>query len=188
MVILVICYIFAAVIINRNIMRTEIHLETKTKIQFVNELQARVLLPSGDAYIISFPSTSNYSSGGHFIKVAEAAFDFQMVYTKVPIGDAIRNINADLYRSDYEMIVHVAVDLDKGEERKRIGARIKELRKKNNVDAKTLASRVGIDASNLSRIEQGHYSVGFDILSKIANFLGARIDLVEVEQKPNEKL
>lgn len=169
-------------------MRTEIHIEPKTKIEFVNERQARVLLPSGDAYIISFPSTFNYSSGGHFIKVAEAAFDFQMVYTKVPIGDAIRNINADLYRSDYEMIVHVAVDLDKGEERKRIGVRIKELRKKNNVDAKTLASRVGIDASNLSRIEQGHYSVGFDILSKIATFLGARIDLVEVEQKPNEKL
>lgn len=169
-------------------MRTEIHIETKTKIQFVNELQARVLLPSGDAYIVSFPSTFNYSSGGHFIKVAEAAFDFQMVYTKVPVGDAIRNINADLYRSDYEMIVHVAVDLDKGEERKRIGIRIKELRKKNNVDAKTLASRVGIDPSNLSRIEQGHYSVGFDILSKIANFLGARVDIVEIEQAANEKL
>ena len=43
-------------------MRTEIHLETKTKIEFVNESQARVLLPSGDAYIISFPSTFNYSS------------------------------------------------------------------------------------------------------------------------------
>lgn len=111
-----------------------------------------------------------------------------MVYSHIPISDAIRKINAELYSSDYEMIVHVAVDLDKGEERKRIGNRIKELRKKNNVDAKTLASRVGVDASNLSRIEQGHYSVGFDILSKIANFLGARIDLVEVEQKPNEKL
>ena len=169
-------------------MRTEIHIETKTKIEFVNELQARVLLPTNDAYIVTFPSTFNYSSGGHFIKVAEAAFDFQMVYTKVPIGDAIRNINADLYRSDYEMIVHVAVDLDKDEERKRIGARIKELRKKNNVDAKTLASRVGIDPSNLSRIEQGHYSVGFDILSKIANFLGARVDIIEMEQSANDKL
>ena len=172
----------------RNSFFVHVNIETKTKIEFVNELQARVVLPSGEAYIVSFPSTFNYSSGGHFIKTAEAAFDFKMVYSHIPISDAIRKINAELYSSDYEMIVHVAVDLDKGEERKRIGNRIKELRKKNNVDAKTLASRVGIDASNLSRIEQGHYSVGFDILSKIANYLGARIDLVEVEQKPNEKL
>ncbi len=188
MVVSVICCTFAAYNKKLFAMRTEIHLKTKTDIQFVNELQARVLLPSGDAYIVSLPSTFNYSAGGHFIKVAEAAFDFHMVLTHIPIGDAIRNINAELYRSAYEMIVHVAVDLDKGEERKRIGARIKELRKKNNVDAKTLALRVGIDPSNLSRIEQGHYSVGFDILSKIANFLGARVDIVEMEQSANDKL
>ncbi len=169
-------------------MPTEIHYNPKTKIEFINEIQARVVLPFGDAFIITFPSTFNYFSGGHFIKVAEATFDFQMVGVQIPIADAIRNINADLYRSGYEMIAHVAVDLDKGEERKRIGARIKELRKKNKVDAKTLASRVGIDPSNLSRIEQGHYSVGFDILSKIANFLGARVEIVEVEQTANEKL
>ena len=73
---LYICSIF----INVVVMRTEIHIEPKTKIEFVNELQARVVLPSGEAYIVSFPSTFNYSSGGHFIKTAEAAFDFKMVY------------------------------------------------------------------------------------------------------------
>ena len=36
----------------------------------------------------------------------------------------------------------------------------------------------GIDAANLSRIEQGKYSVGLDILSRIAFVLGAHIDLV----------
>ncbi|MBR4840723.1 MAG: helix-turn-helix transcriptional regulator [Paludibacteraceae bacterium] len=64
-------------------------------------------------------------------------------------------------------------------ERLRIGARIRELRRKQNIDAKTLALRAGIDASNLSRIEQGHYSVGLDILAKIANALNAQINIVE---------
>ena len=77
------------------------------------------------------------------------------------------------------MMVFLVPENDKYDERKRIGERIKELRKKRNIDAKTLAYRIGIDASNLSRIEQGHYSVGLDILSRIAYALGAKIDLVE---------
>ena len=40
------------------------------------------------------------------------------------------------------------------------------------------ADAAGIDAANLSRIEQGRYSVGLDILSRIAFVLGAHIDLV----------
>ncbi|MBO4481625.1 MAG: helix-turn-helix transcriptional regulator [Bacteroidales bacterium] len=73
-------------------------------------------------------------------------------------------------------------DQDKMEERIRIGTKIRELRQKQKIDAKTLALRAGIDASNLSRIEQGHYSVGLDILAKIANALNAHIELVENSQ------
>lgn len=69
-------------------------------------------------------------------------------------------------------------------ERVRIGARIRELRKKKNIEAKMLAQFANIDAANLSRIEQGRYSVGLDILSKIAFALGAKIELVDfVEPK-----
>jgi DNA-binding XRE family transcriptional regulator len=64
-------------------------------------------------------------------------------------------------------------------ERERIGARIRELRKKKNIEAKSLAQIANIDAANLSRIEQGRYSVGIDILSKIASVLGAKIELVD---------
>ena len=67
---------------------------------------------------------------------------------------------------------------DRGKERERIGRRIKELRNQQNIDAKTLAQRVGIDAGNLSRIEQGKFSVGLDILCKIASALNMRIDFV----------
>ena len=77
------------------------------------------------------------------------------------------------------MMLFVSPDQDKIDERQRIGTRIKELRQKQNIDARTLAIRAGIDASNLSRIEQGRYSVGLDILAKIANALNARVEIVE---------
>lgn len=65
------------------------------------------------------------------------------------------------------------------QERVRIGTRIRELRKEKNIEAKMLAQIANIDAANLSRIEQGRYSVGLDILSKIAYALGAKIELVD---------
>lgn len=70
------------------------------------------------------------------------------------------------------------------QERVRIGTRIRELRKEKNIEAKMLAQIANIDAANLSRIEQGRYSVGLDILSKITFALGAKIELVDfVEPK-----
>ncbi len=64
------------------------------------------------------------------------------------------------------------------QERVRIGARIRKLRKEKNIEAKMLAQIANIDAANLSRIEQGKYSVGIDILSKLAFVLGCHIDIV----------
>ncbi len=67
---------------------------------------------------------------------------------------------------------------DRSEERKRIGARIKEIRKQKGIEAKQLATLTNIDAANLSRIEQGKYSVGLDILTRISHGLGVKVDLV----------
>ena len=41
----------------------------------------------------------------------------------------------------------------------------------------------GIDAANLSRIEQGKYSTGVDILSRICVILDAHLDLIPNSQK-----
>jgi DNA-binding Xre family transcriptional regulator len=67
---------------------------------------------------------------------------------------------------------------DRSEERERIGSRIRQLRVDKGIEAKHLALMANIDAANLSRIEKGKYSVGFDILTKIASALGAKVDLV----------
>lgn len=68
------------------------------------------------------------------------------------------------------------------QERVRIGTTIKELRKARNIEAKKLAQAANIDAANLSRIEQGRYSVGLDVLSNIARALGAKIDFIETRK------
>jgi len=67
---------------------------------------------------------------------------------------------------------------DRSRERERIGARIRQLREGKGIEAKHLAALANIDAANLSRIEQGKYSVGLDILSKISQVLGVKVDLV----------
>lgn len=65
------------------------------------------------------------------------------------------------------------------QERIRIGARIRELRKEKNIEAKMLSQLANIDAANLSRIEQGRYSVGMDVLAKIALALNTKIELID---------
>lgn len=69
---------------------------------------------------------------------------------------------------------------DRQGERIRIGGRIRQIREERNVEARELAKLAGIDAANLSRIEKGKYSVGIDILSKIAAALGKKIDFVDL--------
>lgn len=69
------------------------------------------------------------------------------------------------------------------EQRARIGKRIRELRKEKNIEAKKLATLANIDAANLSRIEQGRYSVGLDVLSNIALALGAKIEMNVIDPK-----
>ena len=65
-------------------------------------------------------------------------------------------------------------------ERARIGERIRQIREDRGMEARDLARLAGIDAANLSRIENGKYSVGLDILSKIAAVLGKKIDFVDL--------
>ena len=70
------------------------------------------------------------------------------------------------------------ISSDRNEEREYIGSKIRKLREKQGMDAKALAILANIDAANLSRIEQGRYSVGLDILSRIAKVLGVKVDLL----------
>jgi transcriptional regulator with XRE-family HTH domain len=63
-------------------------------------------------------------------------------------------------------------------ERERIGLRIQEIRNEKKLSQKELAELSEVTPANLSRIEQGKYSPGLDVLTKIANGLNRKIDFV----------
>lgn len=156
------------------------------RLERLNDTQARLSLTSGESYVLIFPSGKNFADNG-FLKTAETLFDtFADTPEKVNEKN-IKNINVKLYLSDYEMIANISLVLDKDEERKRIGNRIKELRKKQKITAKQLSKFSGIAPCNISRVESGLYSIGFDMLTKIASVLGCRVDLVEEDPPEHQK-
>jgi len=64
-------------------------------------------------------------------------------------------------------------------ERERIGKRIAELRSEKGLSQAKLAELSGVGYSHIARIEKGYYSVGIDVLAKIAGALGVELDFVK---------
>lgn len=62
-------------------------------------------------------------------------------------------------------------------QRERMGQSIRNLRTQRGLTQVQLAQLAGITQSNLARIEAGRYSVGLDILNKIANAMGVAVEL-----------
>lgn len=148
-----------------------------TILKFLDPTRVRVETSEGETFILGFSSSMNYQIDqqwdGFFSKCVIGLFD---KYYKGDFNAARNQILHGMYRNRLDPFNWVINDRDK--ERERIGNRIKELRKEQDIDAKTLAQKVGIDAGNLSRIEQGKFSVGIDILNKIASVLKMKIDFV----------
>lgn len=64
------------------------------------------------------------------------------------------------------------------DDRKRMGDKIKKLREEAGLSQQELAEKTGLKQQNIARIESGKYSTGQDILSKIAQALGKKLDIV----------
>lgn len=64
-------------------------------------------------------------------------------------------------------------------DRERIGKRIAEIRKSKGLSQTKLAELTDIAPGNIARIEIGRYSTGIDLLSKIADALGYKLDFIE---------
>lgn len=71
--------------------------------------------------------------------------------------------------------------MDTQDEKIRIGKEIASLRAKRGMTIRELSEKTGIYISNLSNIETGKTSTGVDTLSKIADALGARVDITEIK-------
>lgn len=59
-----------------------------------------------------------------------------------------------------------------------IGERLSMVREEQGISQAELAARTGIYASNISRIESGKFATRIDIVERIADALGYRIELV----------
>ena len=135
--------------------------------------QIKVELPSGDVYVIGFIDLQPVKYVEIYTKAIEGALNELEGSEDVDLNNylsyklACEKLETPLY-----------VTLDQNRERERIGNRIRDIRTSMNMEAKRLARLSQIDAANLSRIEQGKYSVGLDILCKIAMALNSRLDII----------
>lgn len=153
-----------------------------TKVFFIDPLKVRVETEDGAVYILGYNSTMNYQIeqnwDGFYSKCVSMLFDKHYNSSEESIRGPIAK---GMYNNRLDSFQWLINDRDK--ERERIGNRIKELRKTQGLEAKELAQKIGIDPGNLSRIEQGRFSVGFDILNKIANVMDMRVDFVAKNNK-----
>lgn len=67
--------------------------------------------------------------------------------------------------------------------REYVGKRIAEIRQAKGLSIRKLADLCGVSAQNITKIEHGRYNVSIDILGKICDALGCRIELVFNEEK-----
>ena len=151
----------------------------KSKAKIVDDKMVEVIAPDGEVFsllaeigIYTSEETRHYQ-----LHLIEYVFDINFSDNKEVMTD---NIWRDLFLNGVAFMGMSSGD--RQGERTRIGKKISQIRKEKGIEAKDLAKLANIDAANLSRIEQGRYSVGLDILSKLAFVLGHHIDIV-----PNQK-
>ncbi|MFA6677208.1 MAG: helix-turn-helix transcriptional regulator [Bacteroidales bacterium] len=149
--------------------------KTKTKAQILDKHHVYVQTPDGEVFnlLSSIGKYDKEETRLYYLHLIETIFDANFSDDKETMSSRIWK---DLTRNGVDFL-----GMNSGNrqsERVRIGKQIRFLRKKKGMEARELALLAGIDAANLCRIEQGKYSFGIDILSRIAFVLGAHIDLV----------
>ncbi|WP_276878990.1 helix-turn-helix domain-containing protein [Bacteroides heparinolyticus] len=67
-------------------------------------------------------------------------------------------------------------------DRERIGKMIAEIRTGNGLTIRELADIAGVTSTNICNIENGKYSAGVDVLSRILSALGYRLTIEKIEK------
>ncbi len=152
-------------------------MEFKTQAEVLDSKVVKVTAPDGEVFQV-LCQIGNYISEEtlkYELHLVEAIFDKNYSPDKELM---INNIWRDAMLNGISFLGISSGD--RQGERTRIGNRIRQIREERGIEARDLAKLAGIDAANLSRIENGKYSVGIDILSKIAASLGKKLDLVDI--------
>lgn len=151
----------------------------KSSAQIISKKEVEVTAPDGEVFTVlcQVGAFTNIETQKNELYWLETLFDRNFSDNKDQMIDAIwrESIKFGICGS----ILGISAG-SRHEDRKRIGSRIREIRDAKGVEARDLARLAGIDAANLSRIENGRYSVGLDILSKIAAALGKKVDFIDL--------
>lgn len=149
--------------------------EFKSKATIIDDKLVEVIDPGGESYTVmsQIGIYTNEETRHNFLHMIEYVFDLNFSEDKEIMAN---NIWRDLMQNAVPFMGMSSGD--RHGERTRIGKKIRMFREEKGIEAKDLAKLANIDAANLSRIEQGKYSVGLDILSRIAFVLGCQIDIV----------
>lgn len=149
--------------------------EFKSKATIIGDKMVEVIAPDGEVFTIlaQIGVYSNEKTRLYQLHLIEYVFDKNFSDDKEIMTNKIWR---DLLLNGVSFMGMSSGD--KHGERIRIGKKIRQIREEKGMEAKDLAKLASVDAANLSRIEQGKYSVGLDILSKLAFVLGYHIDIV----------
>ena len=117
--------------------------------------------------------TINFTNEPNFDEIAKAGITM--------ICD--ENMNLQISEEDYKRLKNEfeAAYMDSfivKDIKKSIGNRIQELRKEAGMTQTQLAEKCGMAQPNIARIEAGTYATSIDVLSRIAEALGKKIELV----------
>lgn len=154
----------------------------KTKATYLDPKRVLVETPQGDKFIIGFHSEMNYL-WEQKVNVPFTAF-LASLFDKYYKGDE-NVIMGEICR---QLMIHrfdpvFSYQRDPICNRVIMGERIRELREQKGMDIKTLALNSNIQPNTLKRIEEGKFSVDLDVLARIAQGMGMKIDFVEL---PND--
>ncbi|MBD5180605.1 MAG: helix-turn-helix transcriptional regulator [Bacteroidales bacterium] len=152
---------------------------TDSSAQIISKNEVEVIAPDGEIFTVLCPigSYTNKNTQDYELHWLEVIFDKNFSDDKEQMRDLIWR---DSVRFNICGGITGISSGTRHDDRKRIGNRIREIREQRGMEARDLARLANIDAANLSRIENGKYSVGLDILSKIASSLGKKVDIVDL--------
>lgn len=149
----------------------------KSQVRVVNNKIVEVTDPNGDVYEVMtrIGSYTDDYTRKFFLDMLAKVFDDNVCDDKERMWNSIMR---DCMLNGLGVIGYLPGT--RNDDRIRIGQRIRQMREENRMEAQELAKRTGIDAANICRIENGRYSVGLDILSKIAAALGKKVDFIDL--------
>ena len=76
---------------------------------------------------------------------------------------------------------HQKAELGRQEVRQKIGTQISEVRERKGYSIRELAEKCGVSYVTISKIENGKFNVGLDVIARIASVLGLEVELVMKE-------